>query len=70
VNDERYTIISADMHAGASLAGYKPYLESRWHDEYDPLDEHPPESNLGMYLGALHPEHNVPYEFTGASHAV
>ncbi len=35
MHDERYTIISADMHAGASLAGYKPYLESRWHDEYD-----------------------------------
>ena len=31
----RYTVISADCHAGADLADYKPYLASRWHDEFD-----------------------------------
>jgi Predicted metal-dependent hydrolase of the TIM-barrel fold len=31
----RYTIISVDGHAGAAIAGYKPYLASRWHDEFD-----------------------------------
>ncbi len=33
--DERYLVISADMHAGSDLLGYRPYLESAWHDEFD-----------------------------------
>ena len=33
--DGRYTIISVDGHAGAELRAYKPYLASRWHDEFD-----------------------------------
>jgi predicted TIM-barrel fold metal-dependent hydrolase len=28
-------VISVDMHAGACISGYKPYLESRWHDDFD-----------------------------------
>jgi predicted TIM-barrel fold metal-dependent hydrolase len=32
---ERLTIISADTHGGADLLGYKPYLASKWHDEFD-----------------------------------
>lgn len=32
---ERYTVISADCHAGADLLDYKPYLESRHHDAFD-----------------------------------
>jgi predicted TIM-barrel fold metal-dependent hydrolase len=35
MTDARYTIISADGHAGADLLDYKPYLASRWHDEFD-----------------------------------
>lgn len=31
----RYTIVSADAHAGADLADYRPYLALRWHDEFD-----------------------------------
>ena len=30
-----YVLISTDGHAGADLWDYKPYLESRWHDEFD-----------------------------------
>jgi hypothetical protein len=30
-----YVIISADCHAGADRPDYKPYLERRWHDEFD-----------------------------------
>ena len=33
--DDRYTLISADTHAGGSVRGYKPYLESKWHDDFD-----------------------------------
>jgi predicted TIM-barrel fold metal-dependent hydrolase len=33
--DERYTVISADGHAGAELRQYRQYLPSRWHDEFD-----------------------------------
>jgi predicted TIM-barrel fold metal-dependent hydrolase len=35
VSTERYTVISADGHAGASVPAYRDYLESRWHDEFD-----------------------------------
>jgi predicted TIM-barrel fold metal-dependent hydrolase len=31
----RYVLISSDCHAGADLLDYKPYLEQRWHDEFD-----------------------------------
>jgi predicted TIM-barrel fold metal-dependent hydrolase len=31
----RYVVISTDCHGGADLRDYKPYLESRWHDEFD-----------------------------------
>ncbi len=33
--DERYTIISADTHAGGDIGDYRAYLPSRWHDEFD-----------------------------------
>jgi predicted TIM-barrel fold metal-dependent hydrolase len=33
--DNRYVLISTDCHAGADLRDYKPYLERRWHDEFD-----------------------------------
>jgi predicted TIM-barrel fold metal-dependent hydrolase len=32
---DRYTIISVDGHAGADMRAYKPYLASKWHDEFD-----------------------------------
>ncbi len=32
---DRYVVISADCHGGASIAGYKPYLASRYHEEFD-----------------------------------
>jgi predicted TIM-barrel fold metal-dependent hydrolase len=30
-----YVVISADCHGGANVAGYRPYLESRYHDDFD-----------------------------------
>jgi predicted TIM-barrel fold metal-dependent hydrolase len=35
VSDERLVIISTDGHCGADLLDYKPYLESRFHEEFD-----------------------------------
>jgi len=35
VNTDRYTVISADGHSGASVPAYREYLESRWYDEFD-----------------------------------
>ena len=32
---DRYVVISSDAHAGADLRDYRPYLASRWHDEFD-----------------------------------
>ena len=31
----RYTVVSADGHAGADVPDYRPYLASRFHDEFD-----------------------------------
>ncbi|MEU6675156.1 amidohydrolase family protein [Streptomyces sp. NPDC046925] len=33
--EERYTVISADCHAGADLLDYRPYLASGHHDAFD-----------------------------------
>jgi predicted TIM-barrel fold metal-dependent hydrolase len=35
MTSNRYTVISADGHAGASVPMYREYLASRWHDEFD-----------------------------------
>src|SRR2546423_6239127 len=32
---DRYTVISADCHGGADLRDYKPFLERRYHDDFD-----------------------------------
>jgi predicted TIM-barrel fold metal-dependent hydrolase len=32
---DRYTVISADGHAGASVPTYREYLASKWHDDFD-----------------------------------
>jgi predicted TIM-barrel fold metal-dependent hydrolase len=37
---DRYLVISADCHAGADLRDYKPFLESRYHDEFDDWADH------------------------------
>ena len=37
---DRYTVISADCHAGAELRAYKPFLESRFHDVFDDWADH------------------------------
>jgi predicted TIM-barrel fold metal-dependent hydrolase len=30
-----YAIVSSDGHAGGNVPDYRPYLESRWHEEFD-----------------------------------
>jgi predicted TIM-barrel fold metal-dependent hydrolase len=35
VRGRPYALISTDCHAGADLWDYKPYLDRRWHDEFD-----------------------------------
>ena len=35
VDSSRYVLISSDCHAGADLRDYKPYLEQRWHDDFE-----------------------------------
>ena len=32
---DRYLIVTSDAHGGAPMAGYKTFLEARWHDEFD-----------------------------------
>jgi predicted TIM-barrel fold metal-dependent hydrolase len=33
--NDRYIVISSDNHAGADVLDYKPYLEQKWHEEFD-----------------------------------
>lgn len=35
MNNERYLVISADCHGGGNITDYKPFLASRWHDDFD-----------------------------------
>jgi predicted TIM-barrel fold metal-dependent hydrolase len=32
---DRFLIVSSDSHAGANLLAYRPYLASKWHEEFD-----------------------------------
>jgi predicted TIM-barrel fold metal-dependent hydrolase len=34
-DDHHYAVVSSDNHAGADLYGYKPYLDKKWHEEFD-----------------------------------
>src|ERR1700690_1706653 len=34
-SERRYTIISADAHAGADIPDYRAYLPTSWHDDFD-----------------------------------
>jgi len=53
-NDERYIVISADGHAGGNIPDYRPYLESKWHDDFDAwaADYENPYEDLEGDLGA------------------
>ena len=35
MSSDRYTIISADTHAGGSHQQYREYLDAEWRDEFD-----------------------------------
>ncbi|HEX3898069.1 MAG TPA: amidohydrolase family protein [Mycobacteriales bacterium] len=35
MNNERYLVISADCHGGGNITDYKPFLASKWHDDFD-----------------------------------
>ena len=32
---DHHIVISADSHCGADLRGYKPYLEKKYHDDFE-----------------------------------
>jgi len=32
---DRYLVISADCHGGGNITDYRPYLPSKWHDDFD-----------------------------------
>jgi predicted TIM-barrel fold metal-dependent hydrolase len=35
LDHDRYLVISADCHGGGNITDYRPYLASKWHDEFD-----------------------------------
>ena len=35
MDSARYLVISADCHGGGNITDYRPYLASRWHDDFD-----------------------------------
>ena len=32
---DNYVVISADCHGGADITGYRPYLASKFHEDFD-----------------------------------
>lgn len=54
VAGDRYVVISADGHAGGNIPDYRPYLESKWHDDFDAwaADYENPYEDLEGDLGA------------------
>ena len=50
----RYVVISADGHAGADLRGYRPYLESSLHDDFDRWAD----AYVNPFVDLLRPEAN------------
>jgi hypothetical protein len=32
---DHYIVVSSDSHCGADLYDYKPYLDKKWHGEFD-----------------------------------
>jgi len=54
LSEDRYIVISADGHAGGNIPDYRPYLESRWHDDFDAwaADYENPYEDLEGDLGA------------------
>lgn len=53
-SDERYIVISADGHAGGNIPDYRPYLEAKWHEDFDAwaADYENPYEDLEGDLGA------------------
>jgi hypothetical protein len=35
IDEDRYVVISADCHAGADLVDYRPFLDPKYHSEFD-----------------------------------
>ncbi len=54
MDQSRHVVISADGHAGADLRGYRPYLESSLHDEFDGWVE----TFVNPFIDLLRPEAN------------
>ena len=57
----RYTLISSDAHAGASIQGYKPYLASQHHEAFDAWAAtfHDPWDDLDAELALQNPNLRV-----------
>ena len=57
----RYTLISSDAHAGASIQGYKPYLASQYHEAFDAWAAtfHDPWDDLDAELATQNPNLRV-----------
>jgi predicted TIM-barrel fold metal-dependent hydrolase len=51
--DEHIVVISADCHAGGAIMDYRPYLESKWHADFDDwaADFHDPWEDLESDMG-------------------
>ncbi len=50
MTSDNYVVISADCHGGADVADYRPYLASRYHDDFDAwlsTFENPFDDNVG-----------------------
>jgi len=56
MSEERLIVISADGHAGGDIHDYRPYLASKWHDDFDAWAKdfvNPHEDLIGDATGIL-----------------
>src|SRR5947199_85291 len=62
---DRYTVISADCHAGGELHGYRSYLDAEYRDEFDAwaaVYEIPYDDLKGPNGSRLRPRYDAVYE--------
>ncbi len=57
---DRYLVISADCHAGADLRDYKPFLEAKYHDDFDAWAE----SYINPFGDLVQPDANRSWDST------
>ncbi len=62
IESDHHIVISADVHCGANIRGYRPYLESKYHDDFEEwalhMEQHEAEQDK-LFAGMARSPRNV-----------